>query len=240
MEHVKKYYAYRITNNLNGKYYIGIHKTHDPNDDYYGSGIAIKRALTKYGKENFSKQILNEFLDREEAYAAEIKLIANNWLTDPLCYNQKPGGIGGWENVDTSGDNNCMKDPAIVKKVKATRECRGSAYTPKAIAGRKRATARSAAKRLGTKDSDETKKKRNTAVKAAHQRPEVRAKYLKAMEKKRHHYRLIDPAGKEHIVENVTQFCKENNFSISTICTKDNGETCKRGSMKGWSIWKIK
>ena len=47
---------YKITNLINGKIYIG----QDSNDrlDYFGSGLLIKRAIKKYGKENFNKQII--------------------------------------------------------------------------------------------------------------------------------------------------------------------------------------
>lgn len=44
------YTVYKTTNIINGKYYIGVHKTTNPNDSYLGSGKAIKEAIKKYGK----------------------------------------------------------------------------------------------------------------------------------------------------------------------------------------------
>jgi hypothetical protein len=41
--------VYRTTNLVNGKFYIGVHKTDDPNDGYLGSGKLIGRAFQKYG-----------------------------------------------------------------------------------------------------------------------------------------------------------------------------------------------
>ena len=41
------YTVYKIVNLTNEKYYIGVHKTSDPNDSYYGSGVAIKKAIKK-------------------------------------------------------------------------------------------------------------------------------------------------------------------------------------------------
>lgn len=43
------YIIYKITNKVNQKFYIGIHKTENINDDYYGSGHCIKAAIKKYG-----------------------------------------------------------------------------------------------------------------------------------------------------------------------------------------------
>ena len=55
---MKKYYfTYKITNLLNGRFYLGMHSTEDLDDGYLGSGVAIQRAVRKYGKENFSKEV---------------------------------------------------------------------------------------------------------------------------------------------------------------------------------------
>ena len=42
------YYIYRITNNINGKTYIGQHKYTDLNDSYMGSGTLLQKAFKKY------------------------------------------------------------------------------------------------------------------------------------------------------------------------------------------------
>ena len=55
---LKFYIVYKITNQINGKFYIGVHATSDVNDGYMGSGKYLKRAQNKHGIENFTKEIL--------------------------------------------------------------------------------------------------------------------------------------------------------------------------------------
>jgi hypothetical protein len=87
-------YIYKITNKINGKWYIGKHSGGDPN--YMGSGKLLKLAYKKYGQENFEKVILETCSSEEELNIKEIEWINNtNALTDPACYNLVEGGTGG-------------------------------------------------------------------------------------------------------------------------------------------------
>ena len=70
-----KYIVYKIANNVNGKFYIGVHKTNNIDDNYFGSGLAIKRAIEKYGKECFTKHILHIFDNSKEAFDKEKELV---------------------------------------------------------------------------------------------------------------------------------------------------------------------
>ena len=56
-----KYIVYEITNKVNGKIYVGVHKTENLNDGYMGSGKNIKDAIKKYGIDNFDKKYLSIF-----------------------------------------------------------------------------------------------------------------------------------------------------------------------------------
>lgn len=87
--------VYKITNNLNGKIYIGVHSTNNINDNYMGSGIAIKAAIKKYGIENFTKEILVDYETAEIAYRLEKMLVNENFLKNRNTYNLNLGGVGG-------------------------------------------------------------------------------------------------------------------------------------------------
>ena len=69
------YYIYKITNLINGKMYIGQHMTNNLDDGYMGSGKLIKRAIKKYGVENFKKEIQGFYEDMEELNYMERVLV---------------------------------------------------------------------------------------------------------------------------------------------------------------------
>ena len=85
---------YKITNLINNKIYIGKDTTSDSN--YFGSGLLIKRAIEKYGIENFKKEILDETNDYEDLSIKEKYWI--NYLNSTdlnIGYNISKGGDGG-------------------------------------------------------------------------------------------------------------------------------------------------
>ena len=92
------YYIYEITNNINGKKYIGkrVTKKDINKDDYMGSGLLLEKAKFKYGIENFSKPILEICNSKEQLSEREIYYIS---LVDapknPMYYNIASGGEGG-------------------------------------------------------------------------------------------------------------------------------------------------
>lgn len=89
------YYFYKITNNLNNKYYYGVHQTENIYDGYMGSGVYLRRAYNKYGIENFTKSILKYFSNSDDMYKYESEIVTEDLVRDPMCYNVKRGGIGG-------------------------------------------------------------------------------------------------------------------------------------------------
>lgn len=92
------YTIYKITNILDGKYYIGKHQTKDLDDGYMGSGKLLKRAIQKHGINNFSKEILHVFQTEHEMNDKEKELVTLNEMSYNLC----PGGDGGFGYINTN------------------------------------------------------------------------------------------------------------------------------------------
>ena len=90
------YIIYKTINLINGKYYIGKHKTKNLNDGYLGSGKLLKRAIRKYGKRNFVKEILLECSSEEEMNQKEKELVILSGETYNLC----EGGFGGFGYIN--------------------------------------------------------------------------------------------------------------------------------------------
>jgi len=85
---------YKTTNVINKKIYIG----QDSNDNpkYLGSGLLLHKAIKKYGKDNFKKEVLEVCSDRKCLNKQEIYWIKFYKATDKeIGYNISEGGTGG-------------------------------------------------------------------------------------------------------------------------------------------------
>jgi hypothetical protein len=83
---------YKTTNLVNGKFYIGQDSNNDPN--YLGSGLLINKAIKKYGKNNFLKEVLENCNSKEELDEKE-KFWISNLSATTIGYNISFGGTGG-------------------------------------------------------------------------------------------------------------------------------------------------
>lgn len=91
-------YIYKITNLLNGKIYVGKHSCSKIENSYLGSGVAIRRAIKKYGRDNFQKEVLclceneDELNDKEVFWIEKTGSFGNG-------YNMTKGGEGALGRV---------------------------------------------------------------------------------------------------------------------------------------------
>lgn len=90
----KQYFIYLTTNLVNNKKYIGQHKGFI-NDNYLGSGIQIKKALEKYGKNNFKREILEICQEHELDEKEKFWINYYDAFNSDQFYNLSEGGQNG-------------------------------------------------------------------------------------------------------------------------------------------------
>jgi hypothetical protein len=93
------YTVYQITNQINGRTYIGKHMTEDLNDGYMGSGKLLLQAIKKYGSANFSKEICFVFDNEYDMNQKEKELVVVSRATYNLC----EGGKGDFSYINRLG-----------------------------------------------------------------------------------------------------------------------------------------
>lgn len=129
-------YIYETTCIPTGMKYIGMHKWSKSTLDsrYLGSGIYLKRAVKKYGRENFSCRIIEwcetrqELLEREKYHISITKA-----PIDEGYYNIEDGGQGGHSEY--------YKQPVTEKQLKSLERGRhlpASAKQREQLANRRR------------------------------------------------------------------------------------------------------
>lgn len=99
-------YIYKTTNLKNNKIYIGKHNAETFDEKYFGSGKMIKRAIAKYGLENFTCEILDVYASNNECIFLEKWYIEMYKSYDnSVGYNITPGGEWGDITLGMSQDD---------------------------------------------------------------------------------------------------------------------------------------
>lgn len=87
-------FIYLTTNIINGKRYVGLCTRDDP--AYIGSGVLLKQAIKKYGRNNFRREILEESDDFDHLLEREAFWISHfDAVNSPDFYNISYGGRAG-------------------------------------------------------------------------------------------------------------------------------------------------
>lgn len=96
-------YIYITTNLINGKKYIGKHKSKYFNPNYKGSGKYLRRAINKYGWDNFKVELVKECYSKDELDNSErIFILESGAQFSNMYYNIAPGGLGGFGSGENS------------------------------------------------------------------------------------------------------------------------------------------
>lgn len=212
---------YKTTNNINGKIYIGKNKTNNKN--YLGSGIVLKQAIKKYGKENFSKEILEEcdtfqLLNEREIYW----ILFYNSIDPKIGYNRSKGGDGTSgiipETIEKIANKNRGKKRTQESKDKISKASKNIPKSEKHKASLSKAWEKRKIEHPHTKETLE--KMRNSML----------------GKNANHTYKFINKNGEEFIVNNLSKFKRDNNLQGMQIHKVISGE---RKSSMGWVCVKI-
>lgn len=89
-------YVYKTTNLVNNKIYVGQHKGNNFDSNYIGSGLLLRKAINKYGIENFKCEII-QYCDTKNNLDEKEKYWINFFQSykRKIGYNISLGGQGG-------------------------------------------------------------------------------------------------------------------------------------------------
>jgi group I intron endonuclease len=156
-----RYFIYQITNLKNNRFYIGQHRCDGEflDSNYYGSGVAIVRAVKKHGIQNFKREVLVECTSEAALNFMESVYVGMELVNDKKCYNLKTGGMGG------SGLRHSEESKAKMSASGKGKQSRlGKSHSEES----KAKMSASAKGKTGKTHSDESKAKMSAARKAYH------------------------------------------------------------------------
>lgn len=206
---------YLITNRINGKQYVG--QTTSTLEKRFQrhcwpstakSNMPISQAIQKYGKANFSIEILCTCSSQKELDLQEVRLSARLNTFSPNGYNLRVGTGPGSMSQET--------------KNKISKSNKGRKVSVEARSNLSKA-------HLGIKHSEDTKRKISNTLKGRVISDKCREISSKVLSKS---YSLFSPLGELTEITNLKQFCKSNSLHYAKMNEVANS---KRTSYKGWT-----
>ena len=182
----KKSYVYKITCLVTGEFYFGS-SFNAKRDNYWGKGRKIKERIAKYGKENFFKEILEEFDDRVDAHKVENDYI-EKFRHDDKCLNQMLNRHFGTYSYETRAKGSvakCGKHLSEEAKTKIGDAQRGKIVSEETRAKLSDVNRGEKNPMYGKHLSEEAKTKIGDAQRGKHLSEEMRAK-LSAVHRGKH------------------------------------------------------
>jgi hypothetical protein len=219
------------------EYYTYAYLREDRTPYYIGKGQGNRAYVKRYGKgrarrpKNLNNIILlKQNLTEEEAFKHEIYMIAvfgRKDLGTGILHNRTDGGDG------PSGHVPWNKGIPMAEEVKAkvSRNRKGipshrPGYSPSKETREKIANAN-----VGRKHTEETCNKMSKTMMGHYVSPETTAKIVKKLCKGP--YKLLHISGEEMIVNNFSQFCRENNLHYDRMMDRIKGKVLN--PYKGWT-----
>jgi hypothetical protein len=229
-------YTYLIKCKINNTHYYGVRWGNkvSPNDDlwikYFTSSNIIKELILKYGKKAFDYQVRKEFSNKEDAIMWEIKVLTRLKVLD------KPKI---WNNRVISKAIRYSIHPRIgVKLSQITKDKISLANLGKKRTSelKKQQSLKRSGKghwNYGKFTSLITKEKSSLTNKLTWQKKLCNPELLQDHIQKSIHTKnwiLVSPEGKQITINNLNEFCRNNNLHSSNLISK--------GKCKGWILLK--
>lgn len=223
-----KGYIYKITNELNGKTYIGQHKKKYFDNKYYGSGVLIKEAVRKYGKYNFNQTLLKVCFSQEELDKEEQKFIKLEREKGHAEYNITDGGKG-MKGIHLTGNQNPFYGHHHTEETRnklskyasqrtgESNSFYGHKMTPEHLLK---------TRRTGSTQSVETRKKISEAEKKKTTCPDCLKVFPSYSEMKKHYKEIHTPLNKQKHLKEL----KEAN-SVIFVCPYCSKEIHSKGNL---------
>ena len=230
------YIVYKVINNINGKYYLGVHKGSD--DKYLGSGRAIKQAVKKYGRVNFTRQTIASFDSKIEAFEFE-RVLVEKHLRDPMCYNMMSGGLGGFEHIN-SNPNRINPMHVEEYRLRNKENSKKRLMEDEDWAARKKIIAKNNLQKAVIANTGKKRPEHSKIMKE-------KSPLLKMWENKEQHrnllaseFEVVSPDGLVYNTNRLEDFCKEHELSyVSVWNTSRTNKPVTKGRSKGWQCKKI-